>query len=65
MKASEIRDMRLDERQQKLAELKRQLFALRGQAVTENMANRYAIRNVRRDIARIQTIIRQDQIKGQ
>jgi len=65
MKASEIRDMRPDERQEKLGDLKRQLFGLRSQAVTENLENRHAIRNVRRDIARIQTIIRQDQIKGQ
>lgn len=65
MKASEIRDMRPDERQDKLGDLKRQLFGLRSQAVTENLENRHAIRNVRRDIARILTIIRQDQIKGQ
>lgn len=65
MKASEIRDMRQDERQEKLGDLKRQLFGLRTQAVTENLENRHAIRNVRRDIARLQTIIRQDQLKGQ
>lgn len=64
MNASEIRDMRPDERQEKLGDLKRQLFGLRAQAVTENLENRHAIRNVRRDIARIRTIIRQDQIKG-
>jgi large subunit ribosomal protein L29 len=65
MKASEIRDMRPDERQEKLGDLKRQMFGLRSQAVTENLENRHAIRNVRRDIARILTIIRQDQVKGQ
>ncbi len=65
MKSSEIRDMRPDERQEKLAEKKKHLFGLRGQAVTENLENRHAIRNVRRDIARIKTVIRQDQIKGQ
>ena len=64
MNASEIRDMRPDERQEKLNDLKQQLFGLRSQAVTENLENRHAIRNVRRDIARIRTIIRQDQIKG-
>jgi large subunit ribosomal protein L29 len=65
MKSSEIRDMRPDERQEKLEEMKKQLFNLRSQAVTENLENRHAIRNVRRDIARIKTIIRQDQVKGQ
>ena len=65
MKPSEIRDMRPDERQEKLGDLMRQLFNLRSQAVTENLENRHAIRNVRRDIARIKTIIRHDQVKGQ
>ncbi|MCI0498787.1 MAG: 50S ribosomal protein L29 [Planctomycetales bacterium] len=65
MKPSEIKDMRPDERQEKLGDLMRQLFNLRSQAVTENLENRHAIRNVRRDIARIKTIIRHDQVKGQ
>lgn len=64
MKASQIREMRPDERLEKLGELRRQLFGLRCQAVTENLENRHAIRNVRRDIARIMTIIRQEQLKG-
>ena len=65
MKSSEIRDMRPDERQEKLEDMKKHLFNLRGQAVTENLENLHAIRNVRRHIARIKTIIRQDQVKGQ
>jgi len=65
MKASQIRDLRPDERREKLDELHRQLFSLRCQAVTENLENRHAIRDVRRDIARIKTIIRHDQLKGQ
>lgn len=65
MKTSEIRDLRQDERVEKLDDLQKQLFGLRSQAVTENLENRHAIRNVRRDIARIKTIIRQDEIKGQ
>ena len=64
MKASEIKDMRTDERQEKLESLQRQLFDLRGQAVTENLENRHAIRNVRRNIARVKTIMNQDQSKG-
>lgn len=65
MKATQVRDMRADERQEKLGELNRQLYPLRCQAVTENLENRHAIRDVRRDIARIKTIIRQDELKGQ
>ena len=60
MKASEIRDMRSDERAEKLEKLQRQLFDLRSQAVTENLENRHAIRDVRRDIARVKTIMNED-----
>ncbi|HML73876.1 MAG: 50S ribosomal protein L29 [Sedimentisphaerales bacterium] len=64
MKSSQIRDLRNDERQEKLLDLNKKLYELRCQAVTENLPNRHAIRNIRRDIARIKTFIRQDQIKG-
>jgi large subunit ribosomal protein L29 len=64
MKSSQIRDLRNDERQEKLLELNKKLYELRCQAVTENLPNRHAIRNIRRDIARIKTFMRQDQIKG-
>lgn len=64
MKASEIREMRADELRDKLDDIQKQLFALRGQAVTEKMENSHAIRNVRRDIARIKTIMRENELKG-
>jgi ribosomal protein L29 len=51
MKLSEIRDLRTDERLGKLQELERKVFEIRSQAVTENLQNRHAIRNLRRDIA--------------
>ena len=57
--------MRSDERQEKLEVLQRQLFDLRAQAVTENLENRHAIRNVRREIARVKTIMNQEQGKVQ
>jgi len=64
MKVSEIRDLRADERLEKLDDMKKQLFSLRSQAVTENLENRHAIRDVRRNIARIKTIMRQEELKG-
>ena len=64
MKVSEIREMRADELRDKLDDIQKQLFALRGQAVTEKMENSHAIRNVRRDIARIKTIMRENELKG-
>jgi large subunit ribosomal protein L29 len=65
MKSSQIRDLRNDERQEKLGELNKKLYELRCQSVTENLPNRHAIRNIRKDIARIKTIMRQDQLKVQ
>jgi large subunit ribosomal protein L29 len=64
MKASEIREMRADELRDKLEDIQKQLFALRGQAVTEKLENSHAIRNVRRDIARIKTIMKENELKG-
>jgi large subunit ribosomal protein L29 len=64
MKSSQIRDLRGDERLEKLQEMHKKLYELRCQSVTENLPNRHALRNVRKDIARIKTIMRQDEIKG-
>ena len=56
--------MRTDERAEKLDGLKKQLFSLRAQAVTEKMENTNAVKNVKRDIARIKTIMRENELKG-
>jgi large subunit ribosomal protein L29 len=64
MKASEIRELRADELADKLDDLQKQLFSLRGQAVTENLENCHAIKNVQRDIARLKTIIRENQLEA-
>lgn len=64
MKATEIREMNPEELAGELADLQRRLFDLRFQAVTEKLENSKALRNVRRDIARIKTIIRESQLKS-
>ena len=51
--------MSQDELEGKLEELERRLFDLRSQAVTEKLENSKAVINVRRDIARIKTIVRE------
>lgn len=61
MKAQHYREMSRDELEGKLEELERHLFDLRSQAVTEKLENSKAIINVRRDIARIRTIMRQSE----
>jgi large subunit ribosomal protein L29 len=57
MKAKDYREMGMDELGDRLKELQRNLFDLQAQAVTEKLENSKAIRNIRRDIARIKTII--------
>jgi large subunit ribosomal protein L29 len=49
--------MSKDELDDRLRELQKNLFDLRTQAVTEKLENSKGIRNIRRDIARLKTII--------
>lgn len=64
MKASEIREMRPDERQSELEKLEKDLFNLRTRAETEKLENTQLLQNMRRDIARFKTIMKQSQLKG-
>jgi large subunit ribosomal protein L29 len=57
VKAKQVREMTDDELQSSLADLEKRLFDLRSQAVTEKLENSKAIINVRRDIARIRTVL--------
>jgi len=59
VKAQQYREMSQDELESTLQELNRHLFDLRSQAVTEKLENSKVIRNVKRDMARIKTIIRE------
>jgi large subunit ribosomal protein L29 len=57
VKAKQIREMTDAELQGSLADLEKRLFELRSQAVTEKLENSKAIINVRRDIARLRTVM--------
>jgi len=59
MKALQYREMTRDEVESKLEELERHLFELRSQAVTEKLENSKAVSNVKREIARIKTVLRE------
>ena len=61
MKASEIRKMSEAELNEKLASLKKDLFFLRMQHATNQLDNPLKIADVKRDIARVKTIIREQQ----
>ena len=62
MKAKEIKDLRgltVEKLQEKLQELKKDLFMLRMQHATNQLDNPMQIAAVKKDIARIKTIIRE------
>jgi large subunit ribosomal protein L29 len=59
MKASEIRALSNEELQKKLDDLKEELFNLRFQSVTGQLDNPMRIKEVRKDIARVKTIMRE------
>ena len=61
MKASEIRKMSQAELSEKLVSLKKDLFFLRMQHATNQLDNPVKIAEVKRDIARVKTIIREQQ----
>ena len=61
MKANEIREMSLEELNVKVNDLKKDLFNLRFQNATNQLDNTARINEVRKNIARIQTIITQKQ----
>ncbi|HEY8393096.1 MAG TPA: 50S ribosomal protein L29 [Capillibacterium sp.] len=57
MKAEEIRAMSGEELQKKLTDLKAELFNLRFQLATGQLDNPARVRSVRKDIARVKTIL--------
>ena len=65
MKANEVRKMSSADLEKKLVELKKDLFQLRLQNATNQLENTVRITEVKRDIARVKTIIREQQIAGQ
>jgi large subunit ribosomal protein L29 len=59
MKAGDLRVMTLDQLGDELMKLKKERFNLRFQRATGQLENTARVRQVRRDIARIETISRQ------
>lgn len=57
MKISQIRDMKTEELHQELDRLRRHLFDLRAQAVTEKLEDPTQLLKTKRDVARIFTVL--------
>ncbi len=63
MKAKELREMTAAELNAKLGELKQELFNLRFQHAINQLENPIRIQTVKRDIARVNTVIRGIELK--
>ncbi len=59
MKASELRELSVSELENKLKDLKEELFNLRFQLAINQLENPMRITAVKRDIARVSTVIRE------
>ena len=57
MKAAEVRDMTPDQLNDKLVELKKEAYNLRFQKATGQLENTSQFKQIRRDVARIQTML--------
>ena len=65
MKAEEIRDWENSEIAARLGELKEELFRLRFRGATMQLENPRLINNIRKDIARLNTILRERELAKQ
>ncbi len=64
MKANEFRDMTDVELTEKLSDLKAELFNLRFQHAINQLDNPMRLKAVKKDIARVKTIIRENELKA-
>ena len=64
MKASEIRELTPEELQTKLKTLKEELFNLRFQLAINQLENPTRIKAVKKDIARVLTVIREQELES-
>lgn len=64
MKADKMRDMSISELDQKFVELKGELFNLRFQMATGQLENPMRVRDIKKSIARIKTILRERELKS-
>ena len=63
MKATEARAMTVEQLNEKLASLKKDLFFLRMQHATNQLDNSLKLAETKRDIARVKTVIREKEEK--
>ncbi len=64
MKSADLRDLPYEELKTKLADAKQELFNLRFQVATNQLDNTARIMTVRREVARIATVMREQEIEA-
>ena len=62
MKADEVRDLTSDELNERIGQNQEELFRLRFRGATQQLENPALIRKLRRDVARMKTILRQREL---
>ena len=63
MKANELRDKSTEELNAKLLDLKKDLFMLRMQHATNQLDNPLKLADVKKDIARVKTVLREKELE--
>lgn len=64
MKTNELRELSADELSSRLDELRKERFSLRFRSATESIENPMRFRSLRRDIARLLTMLREKESHG-
>ena len=64
MKAADIRELNGDEIVARIEQLQEELFRLRFRSATMELENPMLLRNLRKDIARLNTVLRERELAG-
>ena len=65
MRAEEIRELSADEIRARVAELEEERFRLRFRSATETLENPLRLRTIRKDIARLKTVLTERERQGE
>lgn len=65
MKATDLRKMNVADLNKELTELKEELFKLRFRHVTNQLENPQLLKSVKRDIARVKTVLREKEMQNE
>jgi large subunit ribosomal protein L29 len=64
VKATEIRDLSVEEIQDRITDAREELFRLRFRSATQQLENPSLIKSLRRDIARMRTVLRERELNN-